>query len=117
MRALDEDKSAWLFDAAAGSRLYVPILIAVTTGMRRGEVLALRWRDIDFDNGFIRVQRSIEQTKAGVRFKEPKKKKSRRPISMPQLLVEALHAHREQQSFLMTALGTDYENNDLVCCL
>jgi integrase len=46
MRALDEEKSAWLFNAAAGTRLYVPILIAVTTGMRRGEILALRWRDI-----------------------------------------------------------------------
>jgi len=116
MRALDEDMSAWLLEAAEGNKLYVPILTAITTGMRRGEILALRWRDVDFINGFIRVQRSIEQTRAGVRFKEPKKKKSRRPISMPGLLIEALERHRSTQSQLKSALGADYEDNDLVCC-
>jgi integrase len=115
MRALDEDRSAWLLEAADGNRLYIPILIAITTGMRRGEILGLMWRDIDFINGFIRVQRSVEQTNAGVRFKEPKKKKSRRPIVMLGLLIEALERHRERQNQFKNTLGSDYEDNDLIC--
>jgi integrase len=116
MRALDEDTSAWLLAAAQGSRLYIPILIAITTGMRRGEILALRWMDIDFINNVVRVQRSIDQTNAGVRVKEPKKKTSRRPISMPRLLIEALELHRAQQKELKKVTGAMYEDNDLICC-
>jgi integrase len=116
MQALDEDTSAWLLAAAQGSRLYIPILIAITTGMRRGEILALRWVDVDFINNVVRVQRSIEQTNAGVRVKEPKKKRSRRPISIPRLLIDALELHRAHQNELKKALGAAYEDNDLVCC-
>jgi integrase len=116
MRALDEGCSAWLLDAAQGNRLYLPILLAIATGMRRGEILALCWRDVDFVNNVIRVQRSLEQTNAGVRFKEPKKKKSRRPISMPLLLVEALESHYGAQMEFKNRLGAGYENNDLICC-
>jgi integrase len=50
MRALNEGETAWLLEAARGTRLYVPILVAVTTGVRRGELLAFRWRDLDLDN-------------------------------------------------------------------
>ncbi len=116
MRALDEDRSIWLLDAAHGTRLYVPILIAITTGMRRGEILALRWRDVDITNQCLRVQRSLEQTNAGVRFKEPKKKKSRRPIAMPLFLAEALETHRKQQIEIQKKLGPPNEDHDLVCC-
>jgi hypothetical protein len=84
--------------------------------MRRGEILALRWRDVDLLNGMIRVQRSLEQTNAGVRFKEPETKKSRSPISMPRFLVDALEWHRTQQIQHQKTLGAGYEDNDLICC-
>jgi len=50
---------------------------ALATGIRRGEVFALRWRNVDLDRGFLRVMESLEQTKTGIRFKAPKKDRTR----------------------------------------
>lgn len=60
-----------------GRTLYPVIALALATGMRRGELLALRWGDVDLDASRIAVERSLEQTKAGLRFKEPKTKHGR----------------------------------------
>ena len=49
VNALDEKQTAQLLELAAGTRLYVPVLLAVTTGMRRGEILGLTWADVDLD--------------------------------------------------------------------
>ena len=49
MQTLDDDQVTQLLDATKGIRLYIPILLAFTTGLRRGEILGLRWRDIDFE--------------------------------------------------------------------
>src|SRR5205807_7684998 len=49
-----------------------PVLLALSTGMRRGEVLAVRWKNVDLECGTLRVMESLEQTKAGIRFKVPK---------------------------------------------
>ena len=50
--------------------------------MRRGELLALEWRDIDLDRGVLRVERAVEETKAGLRIKPPKTKMGRRNIGL-----------------------------------
>ncbi len=116
MRALDEAQTAWLIDAAQGTRLYIPVLLAVTTGMRRGEILALRWRETNLVSGTLSVCRSLEQTKASLTFKEPKSRHGRRVLSLPQMTVDALQEHRGRQDERKTLLGTDYQDNDLVCC-
>jgi integrase len=54
--------------------LYTIATVALATGMRRGELVALRWKDIDLDGGRLRVEQSIEQTKTGLRFVQPKTK-------------------------------------------
>lgn len=65
-------------EAAKGSWYYPIYLTAVYTGMRRGEVLGLRWQDIDFDNLMIYVRQSLQEVKKeGLTFKEPKSGKSR----------------------------------------
>jgi integrase len=61
--------------------------------MRRGELVALRWKDIDLDGGKLRVEQSIEQTKTGLRFKSPKTKHGRRTIAIPPAVVADLRAH------------------------
>ena len=66
-----------------GRSLYFIIMLALATGMRRGELLALRWGDVDLDTGRIQVERSLEETKAGLRIKEPKTKHGRRGIKIP----------------------------------
>ena len=72
-------------------------LLGISTGMRRGELLALRWRDVDFDGAILRVEQSLEQTKAGLRFKAPKTKHGRRAIALAPSLVAELRRHRKNQ--------------------
>jgi integrase len=84
---------------------YPIVALALAPGMRRGELLAMRWQDVDLDGGTLRVERSLEETGRGLRFKEPKTKHGRRTISLPPSAIEALRMHRRQQLELRMALG------------
>ena len=77
--------------------------------MRRGEVLGLRWRDVTLDSSVLMVNHTLEETKAGLRLKEPKSKRSRRNITLPALMVSALRDHKiaQTQERLMLGLGRD----------
>ncbi len=111
---LDDDEIARLLGAAESTRLYGPIFLALTTGLRRGELLGLRWQDVDFDRAALAVRQSIEQTKAGLRIKEPKTKKGRRNVSLPAVTVEWLRAHKRQQAEERLSLGLGKSKADLV---
>jgi integrase len=87
-------------------RLRVPAAIAVFTGMRLGEILALRWSRVDLDRKAIQVREAIEHTKAhGIRFKPPKSKAGRRDITLPDVLVDIMRDHRRAQLELRLRLG------------
>jgi integrase len=89
-----------------GHRLFVPAMISLFTGMRLGEVLALRWGRVDLDRKVIQVREALEETKAhGIRFKVPKTKAGRRDITLPDLLVETLREFRKEQLELRLKLG------------
>lgn len=90
-----------------GHVLYPIVAVALATGMRRGELLALRWEDVDLDAPApaVRVERALEETSSGLRFKAPKTKYGRRMVSLPAIAVEALRAHRVKQLELRVALG------------
>lgn len=79
-------------DALRGHRLGPLSSLCLASGCRLGELLALRWGDID--GSVLSVERSLEQTKAGLRFKEPKSKHGRRKISLPPRAVADLADHR-----------------------
>ncbi len=101
---LDADQQRTVLDGLAGRSLYPIIVTALYTGMRRGELLALRWSNVD--GKVIRVRESLEQTKAdGLRFKATKTKAGRRDITLPDRVVETLRDHRRQQLELRLALG------------
>ena len=78
-----------------GSALYVPAIVALFTGMRLSEILALRWSRVDLDRGVIEVREALEETKAfGVRFKAPKSRAGRRDITLPTIATDALREYR-----------------------
>ncbi|MBK9165837.1 MAG: tyrosine-type recombinase/integrase [Bryobacterales bacterium] len=114
---LDEHRSAFLLDAALGTRLYIPVMLAITAGLRRGEILALRWQDVGFESGLLWIRRAVEQTKQEIRIKEPKSRQGRRSVALPPLAMEALKAHLAGQQERRALLGAAYQDNDLVCCV
>ena len=114
MSTLDETGVAALFQAVRGTRLELPVVLAITTGLRRGELLALRWRDVDLEKGVLAVRQSIEQTKGRLAFKEPKTKRGRRVVALPNVAIEALRRHRTTQAKRRLQLGSAYEDRGLV---
>ncbi len=82
----------------AAGPLYLPVLVGVTTGMRRGEILGLRWSDIDLKAARLTVNQSLERLGGKTVFKPPKTAGSRRTITLPALTVDALSAHRTAQA-------------------
>lgn len=100
-----QDIAAFI-EAIRGHRLYILAMISLFTGMRIGEVLALRWRRVDLERKVIEVREAIEETKAhGIRLKPPKTKAGRRDITLPDVLVEALRGFRKEALELRVKLG------------
>jgi hypothetical protein len=83
--------------------------------MRRGEILALRWKNVDLKNKTVRVVESLEQTKKGIRFKAPKTERTR-AIILPNYAVEELIALKEKQIKELTELNIPHTHDTLVCC-
>lgn len=106
---LDRLKDHWLFPIVS---------LALATGMRRGELLALRWSDVDLDDAWVRVERSLEETKKhGLRFKAPKTEHGRRTIKLPPTAVSTLRQHWIKLLEMRLALGIGKPGNDgLVFC-
>jgi len=103
---LSVEQARTLLEKLKGKSLYPIVVLGLATGMRRGELLALRWKDVDLDGGKLRVEQSIEQTKiGGLRFKAPKTKHGRRSISLAASVVAELRLHRTQQQEHRLRLG------------
>lgn len=110
----EPEEMAKLLKAAKPTRLYVPIFLALATGMRRGEVLALRWQDVDLERSVLTVTQALEQTRQGIRFKAPKTKRSRRTIALSPTVVEVLHQHKVAQAEERLKLGLGKNDDGLV---
>jgi integrase len=103
---LQPDRARELLEALRGHPFYLIASLALATGMRRNEILALRWQDVDLDAGRLRVELSLEQTQAyGIRFKAPKTRNGRRTISLPAHVVADLRAHRRALQEQRLAIG------------
>jgi integrase len=103
---LQPDRARELLEALRGHPLYMLAALALATGARRNELLALRWQDVDLNKGHLRIETALEQTRAhGIRIKAPKTRKGRRTISLPGAAVEALRAHWRAQQEQRLALG------------
>jgi integrase len=110
---LTEDQVRTLLRHLQGRTLRPIVSFLLGTGARRGEALALRWKDVDLDNGVVRVERSLEQTKAGrLRFKSPKTRHGRRNVSISPWLIAELRAHRTRQQERRLSLGQGKATRD-----
>jgi integrase len=112
--ALSQEETVALLAALEGTRLYAPAVIAVTTGMREGEVLGLRWRDVDLENARLQVRQTLQIAKGELFFKSPKTGSGERSIALMPLTVEVLRKHRAEQNELRLRLGSGYMDQDLV---
>lgn len=102
---LSEDQAREILKQLRGRSLYMIAMLGLTTGMRRGELLALRWRDVDFGAAKLKVEQSLEQTKSGLRFKAPKTKHGRRTVGLAASVVAELRAHWKEQQEQRLRLG------------
>jgi integrase len=97
MRALDSAGVARLLEAAQGTELRAIIAVAIGTGLRRGELLALRWSDANLDARRLTVHRSLETVKGVTRTKPPKTARSARTIALPPFVAEVLREEHHRQ--------------------
>jgi integrase len=115
IEVLEPAEAAALLAVARGTRMFPIIFLALATGLRRGEVLGLRWSDVDLTRRTLTVAQSLEQTASGgLRFKSPKTKRSRRTIALSPALVEELQTHRAKQAADRLALGLGRDPAGLV---
>jgi len=103
------------FLSVASADGYSPIwLIALHTGMRRGELLGLLWRDVDLAKGVLHVRQGVVSVGSELRLTEPKTASGRRTIALDPICVRALREHRQRQNERRLALGTAWRDLDLV---
>ncbi len=114
MRTLSAAETRRLLEAARGDRLEALYVLAVHTGMRQGELLALKWQDIDLENATVSVRRTITMSEGCIHLGESKTKKSRRTIRLTEAAVLALREHLSRQMEEIERLGDLYEDNGLV---
>ena len=124
MQVLDEEQMRlFLAEAKRSSQYYRLYLTAALTGMRQGELLGLRWRDLDLTLGVASVQQTFYRLNGkGIPeesrqlFKPPKTEKARRTVDLPAVLVEELRTLRGEQATLRKEFGLQYQDNGLVFC-
>lgn len=99
---------------AQSHRLYPVFLVGAMTGMRRGEVLGLHWRDVDLDEGRLTVRWQLRSVRRRPELAPVKTKRSRRAVDLDRETTSLLQAHRRKQLEDRMATGPDYTDGDLV---
>jgi integrase len=113
---LTKEQAQKLLETAQGHRLEGLLTVALATGMRRGELLSLRWQDVNIDDMSLQVRRTVGKFKGGYVENEPKTSKSRRRIVLPQFVVDVLKQHRIHQLEGRLRAGEAWIDRDLVFC-
>lgn len=114
MRTLSPEEARLLLQAASSDRYEALFAIALSTGMRLGELLGLRWRDVQLDAAALHVTATLQSTRQGHQFAEPKTSQSRRQVALTQTAIAALRRHRATQIAERLRLGHSWHDLDLV---
>ena len=111
-QALSEKQLKAILSATKGGELEIPTLLATVTGMRRGEVLGLPWKNVDLDEGLVIISQTLQGLKTGLALQPPKTARSARAVSLPRFAVTALRAEKKRVEL---ALGGESIDEVLVC--
>lgn len=111
-KTLDEADIRSFLSAIRGDRLEAMYIVALSTGMRVGELLGLSWSDVDLERGMLQVRQSLQESDGPKRYvlDEPKTSHSRRRIALSQRAVHALHEHRERQALEREICGPAWDS-------
>lgn len=121
MKPLTVEQVHQLLDAARGHYMEALFVLALATGMRRGELIALKWQDINFSTGTLQVRRILTRIPSKMPGKgyveaEPKTQKSRRSVVIAPFALEILKQHYERQQVMKQKAGDSWQEHDYVFC-
>ncbi|MBA3824605.1 MAG: site-specific integrase [Ktedonobacterales bacterium] len=114
MHVYDESQAALFIEHAQRDPFGPLYIVAITTGMRLGEITALRWKDVDLDKGVLQVNQSLASVLGKMIFVEPKTRSSRRTIRLTKVAIYALRKQRMQHLDQSLQLGEKWNADDLV---
>jgi len=115
MQVLDETQVSQFLVAAQESYYRAFYHLAVTTGMRQGELFGLKWIDLQWNKGILHLQRQVQKVPGqGWSFVEPKTKSGRRTIKIGEGSLEAIREHKVHQDLLKAKIGERWQENDLI---
>jgi integrase len=113
-RGLSVEQARALLKATKADRFHALYVLAVYLGLRRGELLALRWSDIDLDDRALTVRHTLQRVGGELIFKAPKTRSSHRTIPLPAPCVDALKSHAAKQAAERLKAGTQWVDDDMV---
>jgi integrase len=111
---LDADEVAQFLLYAREDRLYIAFLMAVTTGLRRGEILGLRWKDLNFNANTVSIRKNLVLVNNKPILQEPKTQGSIRSITLPLVTIEALKKYKTLQDQEKHKIGSHYQDHHLI---
>ncbi len=114
IRVFDSDEARRFIDAVVGERLEALYLLTITLGLRRGEVLALKWNDVDLDAAVVHVRASLQRVNGSLQLSETKTQKSRRQLPILQFVAKALRLRRMRQIESRLLAGPEWRDTDFV---
>jgi len=117
IKPMTEEQITRFLTVIKEDRWFAAFYLLIATGMRRGEVLGLKWSDIDFEVGALQIQRSLVKTSTEkAKFHPPKTAKSQRRIPLTDDVVETLKCHKSRQDVERSRLGDLYDDSNMVFC-
>jgi len=114
MMTLTPEQARLMLETAAADRLEALYVVALTTGMREGELFALKWRDVNVDTAALQVRATLKNSEAGLITTYPKTSRSRRQIALTQVAVEAIRRQGARQNEERLAIGPAWRDKDFV---
>jgi integrase len=114
IRPFTPDEAKRFLTAIRGDRLAALYSVALTMGLRQGEALGLRWRDVDLAMGYVHINKQLQRFNGEFQLVEPKTPRSRRSLALPASIAAALREHKDHQSEERRMAGGRWQDSDLI---